>query len=81
MTARYLPPMAIVSLNNVDALLAQAKELEGFAASEASLSEDGRRDRFWRAAAALRLAAYVLADDRGLLAVYCQAIDHERAAP
>jgi len=81
MTFRYFPPPALASLNSRDQLIAQAEELERFAATEQSLGEDGGagRLRFWRASAALRVAANVIVDDPGALAEYCVFIDSERA--
>ena len=78
MSVNHYPPPAIASLNNRDALIAQAEELERFAASEERLETDARA-RFWRASAALRVAAMVHSDDPGLLAAYATAVDHWRA--
>ena len=81
MTFRYFAPPALTSLNSRADLIAQAEELEQFAASEPSLGEDGSqgRARFWRASAALRVAANLIVDDPGALAEYCIFIDSERA--
>lgn len=72
----HLPPMALVSLNSGDMLIAQAEVYERFVAE---LTHPGSRALFYRAAAALRVTAHLLADDPGRLAAYCQAIDGERA--
>jgi hypothetical protein len=74
----YEPPSAETSLRDPRALIMQAQELESMARTEMSLDDNGGRDRFWRAAAALRFTARLLSYDPDLVALYCQAIDNDR---
>jgi hypothetical protein len=75
--------MALLSLNvSPDVLIAHARELEDFAETEMNLNLAGR-ERFWRAAAALRAVA-VLAGDYSethpaLFAEVCATVDRMRA--
>jgi hypothetical protein len=74
---RHLPPMAAVSLNDIASLQAQAEKLEQFAGS--ALPEPASRTALWRASAALRAVALLLADEPGRLAEYAVKIDGARA--
>ena len=75
------PPMAALSLNAApDILIRHAQDLERFAATESCLSETGGRERFWRAAAALRAVAIMASDDPARFAVICERIELQRRA-
>lgn len=78
----FSPPAAVLSLNAPDILIRQAQDYELFAATESCLSENGAREKFWRAAAAMRLAARFASCPQfsDLFREMCLAIDLQRRA-
>ena len=75
-TTETFPRPPIANLLNARAMREQAEQQEAFACEEKRLTPEGRL-RFWRIAAALRMAAMVIEDNEHVSGGYLAALERE----